>query len=145
MSDHIEHHGIKGQRWGIRRTPEQLGHDRKPVKDMSDDYLRKNISRLRMEKEYKQLMKELHPDKNDEVEEFIKKCLSGALKGISAIALMALKESWKMANNGKKSDNSEKDNNNKTENAAKSAKKGEEYINSGFMSNDEMEKYKWVL
>lgn len=22
----LEHHGIKGQRWGIRRTPEQLGH-----------------------------------------------------------------------------------------------------------------------
>lgn len=21
------HHGIKGQKWGIRRTPEQLGHD----------------------------------------------------------------------------------------------------------------------
>ncbi|MDO4802995.1 MAG: hypothetical protein Q4A15_12585, partial [Prevotellaceae bacterium] len=37
MYDHIEHHGIKGQRWGIRRTPELLGHDRKRVKDMSDD------------------------------------------------------------------------------------------------------------
>lgn len=24
--DYLEHHGIKGQRWGIRRTPEQLGH-----------------------------------------------------------------------------------------------------------------------
>ena len=23
----LEHHGIKGQKWGIRRTPEQLGHD----------------------------------------------------------------------------------------------------------------------
>lgn len=22
----MEHHGIKGQRWGVRRTPEQLGH-----------------------------------------------------------------------------------------------------------------------
>lgn len=22
----LEHHGIKGQRWGVRRTPEQLGH-----------------------------------------------------------------------------------------------------------------------
>lgn len=28
--DYLAHHGIKGQRWGIRRTPEQLGH--KPVK-----------------------------------------------------------------------------------------------------------------
>lgn len=25
----LEHHGIKGQRWGIRRSPEQLGHKKK--------------------------------------------------------------------------------------------------------------------
>lgn len=25
-NDILEHHGIKGQRWGVRRTPEQLGH-----------------------------------------------------------------------------------------------------------------------
>lgn len=24
--DHLVHHGVKGQRWGVRRTPEQLGH-----------------------------------------------------------------------------------------------------------------------
>ena len=24
--EYIEHYGVKGQRWGIRRTPEQLGH-----------------------------------------------------------------------------------------------------------------------
>jgi hypothetical protein len=27
-SDEIRHHGIKGQKWGVRRTPEQLGHPR---------------------------------------------------------------------------------------------------------------------
>lgn len=26
MYNELYHHGIKGQRWGIRRTPEQLGH-----------------------------------------------------------------------------------------------------------------------
>lgn len=29
--DFLEHYGVKGQRWGVRRTPEQLGH-RKDVK-----------------------------------------------------------------------------------------------------------------
>lgn len=24
--EYLEHHGVKGQRWGVRRTPEQLGH-----------------------------------------------------------------------------------------------------------------------
>lgn len=26
MNEYLEHHGIKGQKWGVRRTPEQLGH-----------------------------------------------------------------------------------------------------------------------
>lgn len=51
----IYHHGIKGQKWGIRRSPEQLGHTaaKKPVENlidkvtMEDGYYRcrgKNIS-----------------------------------------------------------------------------------------------------
>lgn len=34
----IYHHGIKGQKWGVRRSPEQLGHTaaKKPVEKLLD-------------------------------------------------------------------------------------------------------------
>lgn len=38
--DFLEHHGIKGQRWGIRRTPEQLGHYIKKKQFKSEAYQR---------------------------------------------------------------------------------------------------------
>lgn len=69
--DYLEHHGIKGQKWGVRRTPAQLGHKSitksevseereksshsKNVKNMSDTELRESLKRLRMEEEYKKL------------------------------------------------------------------------------------------
>lgn len=34
--DLLRHHGIKGQKWGVRRTPEELGHikDKPPIKEV---------------------------------------------------------------------------------------------------------------
>ena len=32
LNDYLAHHGIKGQRWGVRRTPEELGHVTKTKK-----------------------------------------------------------------------------------------------------------------
>lgn len=57
----LYHHGIKGQKWGVRRSPEQLGHRTKKqtnrYSDMSDDA--KAVSELRKKKPYQMSNAEL--------------------------------------------------------------------------------------
>ncbi len=70
--DYLEHHGIKGQKWGIRRFQNKDGtrtpagkrrysedytkaHSRKSVKEMSNQELRDRNNRLQMEQQYRQL------------------------------------------------------------------------------------------
>lgn len=82
MSEHeIYHHGIKGMKWGVRRTPAQLGHKtsskkriegsnterkkpkqkkktqptRKDPKEMSYEELQQAVNRLNLEQRYNQL------------------------------------------------------------------------------------------
>lgn len=97
----LYHHGIKGMKWGVRRTKAQLGYGsaassrrnknnsnskvvakgrkavsdfsekqktkksvtakKKTVLDMSDEELRERISRLQLEKQYKDLMRSAQP------------------------------------------------------------------------------------
>lgn len=70
-SNELYHHGILGQKWGVRRTEAQLAKsskgttsskkvsakevERNKVKSMSDTELRQRINRIQMEKQYKNL------------------------------------------------------------------------------------------
>lgn len=75
----LRHHGILGQKWGVRRTAAQLerggrssskkatsddshedykrAHSGKSTKSMSDSELRSKLNRLQMERQYSQLSK----------------------------------------------------------------------------------------
>lgn len=77
MNDSLVHYGVKGQKWGIRRTPEQLGHrtigsmkrhgekthedyaathNNDKLSTISDAELRRRLNRLNMEKQYTDMM-----------------------------------------------------------------------------------------
>ena len=72
----LYHHGIKGQRWGIRRFQNEDGTlttagkarynedgTRKNPKDMSDEDLRRSSTRIQSEHNYKRLIDEDRPAK----------------------------------------------------------------------------------
>lgn len=54
VQDILEHHGIKGMKWGVRKS-ESVASARAKLANMSDDELRKAIDRMRMEQQYSEL------------------------------------------------------------------------------------------
>lgn len=95
----LTHHGIKGMKWGVRRTPSQLGHktsskyksadDKKKIEMknaaknrrlLSDADLKQRIERIKMEKQLKELTdEEISPGKK-----LVKDVLANSGKKVAA-------------------------------------------------------------
>jgi hypothetical protein len=75
----LSHHGIKGQRWGFRRTPQQLARS-KSVSDLSDQELQAAVNRLRLEKEFASLSSPSAQATAKKGESFIKSTATSILK-----------------------------------------------------------------
>ena len=93
-AEELKHHGIKGMKWGVRRTPQQLGHapsgrsSRQSVYEspqgprkrqaytkkgyqLTDKELDRRINRLAKEKRYQDLQKEVNSTQMSEGRRFM--------------------------------------------------------------------------
>lgn len=95
MSETLTHHGILGMRWGFRRTKAQLEKARgklssddesskkKKVSELTDKELLDRINRLELEKRYRDLLKELVPQKSSKGKDFVVKVLERSGENIA--------------------------------------------------------------
>lgn len=59
LDEFLEHHGIKGQKWGVRRKRGSSGRvdPLANTKHLSNDELRKLVDRMRLEQQFTELSK----------------------------------------------------------------------------------------
>lgn len=104
MENTLQHYGVLGMKWGVRRTPAQLGRrtsskkksettgreekvrteskKKKSLKDMSDEELKAKISRLELEKRYSDLSRPENRSKTAKGKAFVSDILEKSGKNI---------------------------------------------------------------
>jgi hypothetical protein len=99
----LEHHGVKGQKWGIRNKKQPVSGrsksgPRKTTKyskhpsQLTDAQLQTRIKRLQMEKQYKDLNSETRAKGKAFVEDIAKKAVSGiAVATLVGVGMLGVK------------------------------------------------------
>lgn len=82
MSDTIQHFGVKGMKWGVRK-------ERKSVKGMTDKELQKANNRMRLERDYKELK---HPSISRAKNAYRNAVIGGLSATAAALSIKAIKQ-----------------------------------------------------
>lgn len=87
----LYHYGVLGMKWGVRRRRSSSNVEtpkpkKKTLSEMSDDELRSKLSRLQMEKQYKDLVKQLNPQQESKAKAFVKRVLERSGENIATQA-----------------------------------------------------------